>query len=593
MEPGLVKNLYDQKYSVAVDLYRQASRAEHIDAINSNSHGENTVEIAVFKLFGETNIAKLALWLDPFWQFIPGVQKHVYKATDGQLFVLTPTIILPTNRTKKFIAIPHASRKDNSVYHWINGAGTELAWDGSNFVMVDAQPDSGTYPALEDLSPPQDTCYGYRLDTSYKTRKGQNSTQGEFELFSPSLESSGGSYARSSVIIQDYNEAVTGANDSVLRKHRVDTEQWSGSFIGAIGAVLPGDSDAFGASERSRSDFHMSDRAAQMYAECLPHHRDFNLTYQIAQTPRNVTAVKSVLEVFRDAQNAIGRTAFGKSLLSVAWWRKGTNLDDMRDYFARLGRPLSAEAKPENAFLSWKYGWNLMYQGLKDLLESPERIVSKVNYLLDRQGQPTSFSSTRSFVDDDVPSVQMWFNKLQWENWEGDWYSTTGRRSVKLRLLLNLTINFPTLDSPLLRTKVVAEHFGAYPDPADIWNLIPWTWLIDWFSNVSSYLGLISEIINDNSLVNFGFMTYRSVSVVTGTTTTTASSTLSTYQDFREVDDGSTTHYRRTLRYSAKFVRRVDLGRILPLKTYAGKGNLSDSQRSTLSALFSQFIERK
>ncbi|DAD52565.1 maturation protein [ssRNA phage SRR6960509_15] len=45
----------------------------------------------------------------------------------------------------------------------------------------------------------------------------------------------------------------------------------------------------------------------------------------------------------------------------------------------------------------------------------------------------------------------------------------------------------PDIDSVQWPKRVVREIFGLTPNPALIWELTPWSWLADWFSNVGEY----------------------------------------------------------------------------------------------------------
>lgn len=55
--------------------------------------------------------------------------------------------------------------------------------------------------------------------------------------------------------------------------------------------------------------------------------------------------------------------------------------------------------------------------------------------------------------------------------------------------------------------------FGAGLRPSSLWNAMPWTWLIDWFSSLGDYIAA-----NDNTvpvtLSHFSIMEYRGIFAV-------------------------------------------------------------------------------
>jgi len=58
-----------------------------------------------------------------------------------------------------------------------------------------------------------------------------------------------------------------------------------------------------------------------------------------------------------------------------------------------------------------------------------------------------------------------------------------------------------------------ANHlFGVLPTPEVIWELTPWSWAIDWFTNVGDVMSNISSFITDGLVLQYGYiMEHRSV----------------------------------------------------------------------------------
>lgn len=58
---------------------------------------------------------------------------------------------------------------------------------------------------------------------------------------------------------------------------------------------------------------------------------------------------------------------------------------------------------------------------------------------------------------------------------------------------------------------------GAGLTPDDIWNLLPWSWLVDWFSNIGDFLKNLDAMIVDNQVLMYGYMMEHVVSSYTYT----------------------------------------------------------------------------
>lgn len=56
------------------------------------------------------------------------------------------------------------------------------------------------------------------------------------------------------------------------------------------------------------------------------------------------------------------------------------------------------------------------------------------------------------------------------------------------------------------RAKQILRIYGAYPSPAVVWNAIPWSWLVDWFSNVGEIIENFDFTVADRLAANYAFM---------------------------------------------------------------------------------------
>lgn len=62
------------------------------------------------------------------------------------------------------------------------------------------------------------------------------------------------------------------------------------------------------------------------------------------------------------------------------------------------------------------------------------------------------------------------------------------------------------------RNALIADQvFGLRLDPEVLWNLAPWSWAVDWFSNVGGVLANISSTLTDGLIMRYGYIMEHTV----------------------------------------------------------------------------------
>jgi len=52
-----------------------------------------------------------------------------------------------------------------------------------------------------------------------------------------------------------------------------------------------------------------------------------------------------------------------------------------------------------------------------------------------------------------------------------------------------------------------ANHlFGVIPTPEVVWELTPWSWAVDWFTNVGDVMSNVSSFITDGLVLQYGYI---------------------------------------------------------------------------------------
>jgi len=141
-----------------------------------------------------------------------------------------------------------------------------------------------------------------------------------------------------------------------------------------------------------------------------------------------------------------------------------------------------------NGYLAWEYGWKPFISDLKKLLDFQRHVLARETELrklhgkggLSRTFQVSTDSaesiSTNTFVESSLFTMYSTEYKIR----------SVRRRWGTAKWLPDLA-SHPVTDLELHRQAVRAVY-GLSLSPRTAWELIPWSWLIDWCSDVGDYL---------------------------------------------------------------------------------------------------------
>jgi hypothetical protein len=90
-------------------------------------------------------------------------------------------------------------------------------------------------------------------------------------------------------------------------------------------------------------------------------------------------------------------------------------------------------------------------------------------------------------------------------------YQTIRTRTVERDIWFSgaFTYHLPdwfSSDSTSDRRKLMAQLFGGKPDLNTLWQLAPWSWAIDWFTNASSFVKNCQSLINYGTILRYGYI---------------------------------------------------------------------------------------
>jgi len=562
----------------------------------------------------------LAFKLDPYWQFKKTNFKGPVRVKNSLTPDIDPVQVVPANRIRKFPCIYGQPIRSYWQQHSVSWAENLVFVNGAWTLVQNTPTETVTEGSHADAA--QLTIYGYILDTTDSTRNPQRESkkesrarlvgiagkrkkrekqtntsdnlnhQGEFELWKFEFhtdEASAQIYTNDTFTYQ--KSAFAGPHGEELWARSHVTQVYNEGFRGSPSAsISKADVDSLAISERAKATSIMTKNCDRMVAQCLPNRRYYNTIYQIAELRDVISTLKGTLELWILLERELGKGVFLRLLTQPSFWT-----DDLRLKVVPFARLLHLDIRPDQilsaAYLNFKFGWQSMVEAFTKLASAPERVTKDINRLIDANGQNVTLRSKFKFSEPMTSLPTITFDKVLHTSIEaGVPPSFVGTRDVEVRCSVNSGLNLPKVDLPSLRKNLFNEKMGAVPTPGDVYDILPWTWLIDWVFGASDYLHLMDAVNGQRNMVNYGLITYESHMRVDGRWR-------NWWPNFHRVNmippngipaQSVRIDQNRSNSFHAKYVLRKNVMAFAGLSDYSGVGS-TPYQRSILAALFSQF----
>jgi len=339
--------------------------------------------------------------------------------------------------------------------------------------------------------------------------------------------------------------------------------------IGPVGATFsPHNHEAIRNQEYQYLESLIAQNTVSMLKDWSPHKRTTTLFRNIVELrdiPRSLASLQSTLFNLKSLYTSLSK----ESLRRIVFDLKRTSKDIPNEY------------------LSFHFGWKQTYKDVMELLESPAKLSKKYSFLIKQAGKPTTFRLKRDFVSglsEGLPNFSYDDTPIEYD------IKTRTRleRTTELRLVINATFDFPPLNIISFGRNNLLDRLGLVPRPTDFYNLIPWTWLVDWFTGLGNYVELIDNMAGDTSLINWGMITGKTTGkLVTNRESKTWNVTNISFdgQPFRQEFREET--YRHESIYNYECQIRKDVANAFDVNSIAGL-KLSAYQLSILGALLAQ-----
>lgn len=175
--------------------------------------------------------------------------------------------------------------------------------------------------------------------------------------------------------------------------------------------------------------------------------------------------------------------------VNVTRHSRNLSIGGMRNTAKRYGR------NGGSAYLEWEFGWAPLVSDLQKLLDFQSHVEKKLN-MLRRMQDRGSYGGMATVYEDvaETPRGNNYVSSLYQEVNRMDYcFETTRRWWVTTKWTPSVAL--PPRGSEAEQTLARRLAFGQDFSPALLWELMPWSWLIDWFSNVGDLMSLSRNTI--------------------------------------------------------------------------------------------------
>jgi hypothetical protein len=266
-----------------------------------------------------------------------------------------------------------------------------------------------------------------------------------------------------------------------------------------------------------------------------------------------------------------GASAWNKFKPAKPVFSAAVAIAELREFPRLLHAKVEGLKSISDFHLAVQFGWKPLLSDITRMLNVYEKASSRLAFLQANLGKPvrrkgTVFYDAESGHLEHPGEIQMWnigqggYNDLPYN--EAAWMSTE-RWKMTRRIWYSAEYVFYDSDisMPETRSHSLAALLGVIPTPADVWAILPWSWLIDWFSNAGDLLENLTDQIVDRQVTKYAY--------IMGETT----------RQYEQTTTEGNAHPSRSRNYVTKVRKKVD-----PYGASVG-GDLTLLQLSILAAL--------
>jgi hypothetical protein len=174
-----------------------------------------------------------------------------------------------------------------------------------------------------------------------------------------------------------------------------------------------------------------------------------------------------------------------------------------------------------NYWLALKFGWEPLLNDIRNTVDFQRKAEKKLKWLLSRDGKPTRQSCTLLDTSTETPGWSgVNYGALQpvlVTQYYAEEPSYIWKRTDTEKVWANGRFRFWLPSGPrdiAWKRRLMAELFGLYPSPKVIYNMLPWSWLADWFTNAGDCLSMLDTGVADRLCADYWYVMHEKTGTI-------------------------------------------------------------------------------
>lgn len=164
-------------------------------------------------------------------------------------------------------------------------------------------------------------------------------------------------------------------------------------------------------------------------------------------------------------------------------------------------------------YLNVQFGWLPFVKDLQDMYKLQRNLDRHLNQLkrdngktVRRKGQVSSEEDSNVFVDTGLNLLYPALTSEYYSPVFGGVKTTTVSTSTRVWFSAAFKYYISDIGTPQWTRRAKAALFGLNPSPELLWEVMPFSWLIDWFSNTGDVISNMSENAAENLVASHAFV---------------------------------------------------------------------------------------
>jgi len=261
---------------------------------------------------------------------------------------------------------------------------------------------------------------------------------------------------------------------------------------------------------------------------------------------------------------------------------------DLKHFPFKLKALLEAFRRLGGEYLNIVFGWKPFIRDLRRLYATMRTIDAQIAKLKAQNGQSIR---RRAVLRDDVvtstsgasystPFINVYGGPPSWPIGSTVYRLNT---TTKTRVWYSACYRYwiPDVKSWGWDLRARAALFGVLPTPKVLYDAMPWSWLVDWFTDVGELVDAVSPTAVSGTTMKYGYTMLNDVVTSTATSHVTHSSAATRVGNFGSVWEGCDATFSTIY----KKERKIRTGGVQPFGPGFSVGSLSAGQWAILAAL--------